>query len=161
MQKADADFRGLRIASLESRRADDMASLGFGQGFALAEDYVCTVVDQIIKVRSERSRYLGAGPGGIHLDSDFGYLHLGLRAAAEADWQTLPQDVRELLTKVSSVEVPRAREGSCQLADLLDEPDERAVTAPCLVPIQVDILNTPLELGDPHRAVSAFLLTSL
>ncbi|HEX8701445.1 MAG TPA: penicillin acylase family protein [Myxococcaceae bacterium] len=46
-------------------RADDFGSAGFGQGYAVAREHACTLVDQLVKVRGERSRYLGAGPGSL------------------------------------------------------------------------------------------------
>jgi acyl-homoserine lactone acylase PvdQ len=37
--------------------AGDLGSLGFGQGFAFAQDHACTLIDQIVKVRGERARW--------------------------------------------------------------------------------------------------------
>jgi acyl-homoserine-lactone acylase len=51
-------------------RASDFGSLGFGEGFAQAEDHLCTVADQVVKARGERSKYFGAGKGDEHLRSD-------------------------------------------------------------------------------------------
>lgn len=39
--------------------ADSWGSLGFGQGYAFAQDRFCVLADQIVKVRSQRSAYLG------------------------------------------------------------------------------------------------------
>ena len=41
--------------------ARDFASLGFGEGYAQAEDHLCTIADQVVKARGERSKYFGAG----------------------------------------------------------------------------------------------------
>ena len=41
--------------------ADDWGSLGFGQGYAFAQDRACTLIDQVIKVRGERAMWFGAG----------------------------------------------------------------------------------------------------
>jgi acyl-homoserine-lactone acylase len=41
--------------------ADDYGSVGFGMGWAHARDHLCTLADQIVKVRSERARYFGRG----------------------------------------------------------------------------------------------------
>src|SRR5688572_16376786 len=46
--------------------ADTLGAVGYGQGYAFAQDNACTLLDQIIKVRGERARYLGAGPDGVH-----------------------------------------------------------------------------------------------
>lgn len=40
--------------------AEDYANLGFGTGWAQAEDQVCTLADGFVTVRGERSRYFGA-----------------------------------------------------------------------------------------------------
>lgn len=50
--------------------ANDIGSLSFGEGYAQAEDHLCTIADQVVKVRSERSRYFGAGQNNVHLHSD-------------------------------------------------------------------------------------------
>lgn len=66
--------------------AGNWASLGFGQGYALAEDRACTVLDQIVKVRGERARWHGAGDDDENIDSDFAYRHLGLWEDAPTRW---------------------------------------------------------------------------
>ena len=77
--------------------ADDLGSLGFGQGYAQAEDHACTLFDQITKVRSERARYLGPGPDGEHVDSDLGYLAVGTYERAIERWPQLDGDVADVL----------------------------------------------------------------
>lgn len=62
--------------------ADDYAGVMFGQGYAFAEDRACTLLDQVVKVRSERSKWFGPGDDGANLTTDFAYLHLGLRERA-------------------------------------------------------------------------------
>jgi acyl-homoserine-lactone acylase len=37
--------------------AENWGSLGFGQGYAFAEDRFCVLADQIVKVRSQRARF--------------------------------------------------------------------------------------------------------
>ena len=59
-------------------RSDSWRGLGFGQGWAIAGDHLPTISDQIIKVRSERALFHGAGAGEHHLASDLGYLALGV-----------------------------------------------------------------------------------
>jgi acyl-homoserine-lactone acylase len=62
--------------------ADDFEGIGFGYGFAFAEDNICTIAESYVTVRGERSRYFG--PGGSYeqrgngftannLNSDFFY----------------------------------------------------------------------------------------
>jgi len=78
-------------------QAEDMGSLGFGMGYAFAEDHGCTLMDQIVKVRSQRSRYFGPGDQDQHLDSDFAYLHLGIYAAAERDFDEQPEELQRMI----------------------------------------------------------------
>jgi acyl-homoserine-lactone acylase len=79
--------------------ADDLGSVMFGQGYAFAEDRACTVLDQVLKVRSERSAWFGPGENDSNLTSDFAYLHLGLRGRAEAYWaDDAPDLVRDAVS---------------------------------------------------------------
>ena len=52
---------------------------GCGFGYAYAQDYFCTLADQMVLVRAERARYFGPE----YVDSDFGVLALrvGLKGA--------------------------------------------------------------------------------
>ncbi|MCY1045706.1 acylase [Corallococcus sp. bb12-1] len=77
--------------------ANDYGSLGFGQGYAFAQDHVCTLADQIIKVRSERAQYLGQGPGNTYVGSDLAYLSLGVIARAEATLPQLSEEVQQMV----------------------------------------------------------------
>lgn len=77
--------------------ANDLGSLGFGQGYAFAQDHACVLQDQILKVRSERSRWFGPGEDDANLDTDFAYLHLGIYAAAEEDFADQAEDVQQLV----------------------------------------------------------------
>ena len=81
--------------------ADDLPNAGFGQGYAFAQDRACTMIDQVIKVRGERSKWLGAGPAGTdsheYVDSDFAYRHLGLHADADARWSDQPDELKEMI----------------------------------------------------------------
>ncbi|WP_426574865.1 penicillin acylase family protein [Aquihabitans sp. McL0605] len=78
-------------------RAGDWGSLGYGQGFACARDHLPTLADQIVKVRSERARFHGAGPGDAHLHSDLGYLALGVRERAPQLRDAQPPHMRALV----------------------------------------------------------------
>ncbi|MFN8017422.1 MAG: penicillin acylase family protein [Acidimicrobiales bacterium] len=75
-------------------RAEDWGGLGFGQGYACAKDHLPTIADQVVKVRSERSRFHGAGPDGAHLALDLGYRALDVRGRAPALRDAQPPHVR-------------------------------------------------------------------
>jgi acyl-homoserine-lactone acylase len=59
--------------------AQDWAGACFGQAFALAQDRLPTLLDQVLKVRGERARWFGAGPGGANVASDAFYRWLRRR----------------------------------------------------------------------------------
>ena len=82
--------------------ARDIGSAGFGQGYAFAEDHACVLADQILKVRSERSKFFGAdrvaGSGDLlNLGSDFAYKHLEILPRAEVALAGQTEDVRALI----------------------------------------------------------------
>lgn len=79
-------------------RSDTWSGLGYGQGWAIAGDHLPTIADQIVKVRSERARFHGAGPSECHLASDLGYLALGVVDRAPALRAAQPVWIRELIT---------------------------------------------------------------
>lgn len=74
--------------------ADDWGSLAFGQAYAFTEDKGCLLADQIVKVRSERSRWFGRGEGNANIYSDFAYLHLHLRNIAQEQLPLLDETVQ-------------------------------------------------------------------
>lgn len=52
-------------------KAADFASLGFGTGYAMAQDNICILADQFLTFSAERSHF--HGPQGVNLQSDFFY----------------------------------------------------------------------------------------
>jgi acyl-homoserine-lactone acylase len=78
--------------------ADDWGSLGFGQGYAFSQDRACTLLDQIIKVRGERSKWFGPGDEDANIDSDFAYHHLGLWRDADERFAGQPERVVDMVT---------------------------------------------------------------
>jgi len=75
--------------------AADLASLGFGEGYAQAEDHLCTIADQVVRVRGERAKYFGRGEGDRHLLSDIAVKALGARADADSSRAVEPQEARD------------------------------------------------------------------
>ncbi|MGN6693045.1 MAG: penicillin acylase family protein, partial [Aquihabitans sp.] len=78
-------------------RGGGWGDIGFGQGYACARDHLPTLADQIVKVRSERARFHGAGPDGAHLASDLGYLALGVQERAPQLRDAQPSHIRQLV----------------------------------------------------------------
>ena len=77
--------------------AEDSGSLGYGMGYAFARDNGCVLADQILFTSSQRARYLGAGEDDEHLNTDLGWLALGVRADAESGWFELAPELQETL----------------------------------------------------------------
>ncbi|GIJ21052.1 penicillin acylase family protein [Micromonospora lutea] len=150
--------------------AADLGGAGFGQGWAYAEDRFCDLADQIIKIRSQRSRWFGPGPDRVHLATDLAYLGLGLRERAEAQVTELSPPVHDLLSGYAAgynayldehgaAGVP----GWCAGQDWLPH-----VTVVDLLAYQRDValsasgqqLLAPIALAQPPGAISAGPLTS-
>ncbi|WP_155893679.1 penicillin acylase family protein [Cystobacter fuscus] len=77
--------------------AEDYRGVGAGLGYAQAQDAVCTLADQILKVRGERASYFGPGAGEANIDSDLTYLGLGLLARAQAAYDQQSPAMKELV----------------------------------------------------------------
>ena len=75
--------------------ADDYGSLGYGMGFAFAQDHVCTLMDQMVMVRSQRSRWFGPGPDDLYLNQDFGWLGLRVVSHAQSGWFELDEEIQQ------------------------------------------------------------------
>ena len=66
-------------------KAKDWTGLGYGAGYAQAQDNLCTMADSFLTYRGERSRYLGGDAQAVYdstidrprnLDSDFFFRHV-------------------------------------------------------------------------------------
>lgn len=77
--------------------AGNVGSLGFGEGYAFAQDHLCSLADQVIKARGDRARYFGAGEGDRHLNSDLTMRALGLYDQAREMYRTMPAELREMV----------------------------------------------------------------
>jgi acyl-homoserine-lactone acylase len=78
-------------------RGADLPSVAFGQGYAGASDHMATIADQVVKVRSERSHFFGAGMNECHINSDFGYKALGVRDWAREMASTQPAEIVDVV----------------------------------------------------------------
>ena len=95
-QQYEADIRWT-THGVAHIRGGTWGDLGFGQGYACARDHLPTIADQIVKVRSERARFHGAGPDGAHLASDLGYRALGVAEGAPHLRDAQPDHIRDLV----------------------------------------------------------------
>ncbi len=77
--------------------AGGWSGLGFGQGYATAQDRFCTMLESILTVRGELARWFGPGPDDTNVESDLAYRHLGLHADADRRWAGQPQQVVQIV----------------------------------------------------------------
>lgn len=78
--------------------AKDYASLGYAVGFDQGRENLCTLAEQVRNLRSEKSRYLGAGANNSNLLSDLGYKALDLPNEAKQGWSKMGLSTQQLLT---------------------------------------------------------------
>ncbi len=85
-------------------KADDYGGLGYGMGYASAQDNLCQLMDRLLTVSGERAKYLGPGENRRNVVSDFyhrrllqsGELEALLNGPAESV-DTPSQDARDLV----------------------------------------------------------------
>ncbi|NJD30265.1 MAG: penicillin acylase family protein [Gammaproteobacteria bacterium] len=78
-------------------KADDLQSAAFGLGYAQAQDNLCLLADSFLKARGERAKYLGPGPGNIHIINDFSYRAQHIRSGALEDLSVMGNESRALI----------------------------------------------------------------
>lgn len=78
--------------------AKDEGSLGFGDGYASAQDHLCSIADAVVLARGERARFLGAGVKDANVQSDIAVKALRVAELAPGDLQNAPAERRERLT---------------------------------------------------------------
>ena len=64
-------------------KAKDYAGLGYGIGYAAAEDNICEIAERFITIAGERAKFLGRGENDTNLSSDF--YHKRLIAEGEVE----------------------------------------------------------------------------
>lgn len=78
--------------------ARDAGSLGFGEGYAFAQDHLCSLADQVVAAHGERARFFGPGERDAHLNSDIAAKALRVAEIAAEDLKRLPAAQRAQLT---------------------------------------------------------------
>ncbi|MBZ2190261.1 penicillin acylase family protein [Alcanivorax sp. JB21] len=126
--------------------ADDYAGLGYGHGYAIAEDNLCTLADAYVTFRGERSRYFGptaaASSGGTfgtpnNRNADYFFRFVVNDDVVDTYVNDQPQDLRDLsrgfaagfsryVREVQGGE-HAGRHQSCRDAEWLAEIDEQDV----------------------------------
>ncbi len=86
--------------------AKDERGLGYGIGYAYAQDNLCLLANEVLTVNGERSRYFGAQAKTLeqrdNLASDLFFSWLNTPAAVTGFMQAQPAQVRELLEGYAS-----------------------------------------------------------
>ncbi|MFZ5933880.1 acylase [Pseudomonas sp. HS6-2] len=86
--------------------AKDERGLGYGIGYAYAQDNLCLLANEVLTVNGERSRYFGAQGKTVeqrdNLASDLFFTWLNTPAAVSGFMQAQPTQVRELLEGYAS-----------------------------------------------------------
>lgn len=82
-------------------RAENERGLGFGIGYAYAQDNLCLLANEIVTVNGERSRYFGPEQFTVEQRenrvSDVFFTWLNTSEAVETFWQAQPVQVRDLV----------------------------------------------------------------
>lgn len=77
--------------------AKDVGSLGFGEGYAAAQDHLCSIADAVVQANGERAKYFGAGIKDAYLHGDLAVKALGIAEKAASDLQRETAERRERL----------------------------------------------------------------
>jgi acyl-homoserine-lactone acylase len=76
---------------------DDLPSVGYGYGYAFAEDHLCSLADAVIQVRSEAASFHGAGDDDKWLNQDLVYLALDLYERARTDFDAAESTLQDVI----------------------------------------------------------------
>ncbi|WP_095129990.1 acylase [Pseudomonas sp. Irchel s3h14] len=99
-EQASADIRRTSFG-VPHIRADNERGLGYGIGYAYAQDNLCLLANEITTVNGERSRYFGPDQFTVeereNLVSDLFFNWLNTPQAVEGFWQAQTPQVRDLI----------------------------------------------------------------
>ncbi|KAA0981031.1 acylase [Pseudomonas sp. ANT_J28] len=99
-EQASADIRRTSFG-VPHIRADNERGLGYGIGYAYAQDNLCLLANEITTVNGERSRYFGPDQFTVeereNLVSDLFFNWLNTPQAVEGFWQAQTRAVRDLI----------------------------------------------------------------
>ena len=97
--KVHYDVQVLRTSyGIPHIQATDWGSLGYGYGYAFAQDNVCVLAREVLVGTGTQSRYFGPGTGNANLFADWVYKMSNSAARVEAAWAAVDEETRALLT---------------------------------------------------------------
>lgn len=97
--KVQYDAQVLRTSyGIPHIQATDWGSLGYGYGYAFAQDNVCVLAREVLVGTGTQSRYFGPGTGNANLFADWVYKMSNSAARVEAAWAAVDDETRALLT---------------------------------------------------------------
>lgn len=77
--------------------ATSLVGAAFGQGYASGQDRTCDLIDQVLKIRGERARWLGPGAEDANINSDVAWRTIGIFDIASKDWERFPKKSAEMV----------------------------------------------------------------
>jgi acyl-homoserine-lactone acylase len=83
-------------------KADDFGSLGYGEGYAAAEDHLCNIAQGVVQARGAMARYFGPGVNGEHVNADALYKAMAIRQQAEEALAEQSATIRQWVTGYSA-----------------------------------------------------------
>jgi acyl-homoserine-lactone acylase len=99
-EQATADIRRTSFG-VPHIRADNERGLGYGIGYAYAQDNLCLLANEVVTVNGERSRYFGPEQSTVeereNQVSDVFFNWLNTPQAVDAFWQAQTAEVRDLM----------------------------------------------------------------
>ena len=79
-------------------QAGDWGSLGYGYGYAFAQDNVCVLAREVLTATGTQSKYFGPGANSANFNSDRVYKMVNSDARTKAAWEVLDQETKDLIT---------------------------------------------------------------
>ncbi|MFJ2692868.1 acylase [Pseudomonas sp. NPDC087336] len=99
-EQASADIRRTSFG-VPHIRAENERGLGYGIGYAYAQDNLCLLANEIVTVNGQRSRFFGPDPFTVdereNRVSDLFFTWLNTPQAIDAFWQAQTPEVRQLM----------------------------------------------------------------
>ena len=75
--------------------APDLGGLGYGYGYAIAEDHLCTIADSVVQARGQAAKFFGPGPDDVWLNQDIVYQAMDLYERARVDFDNTAPDLQD------------------------------------------------------------------